>query len=86
LLTPALELSLPFMGSGNTDSHQAKGELFVRVILGIAISLPIAAFFCLAYLTALAVETWRDEALIRRGTRRAPHQGEVWTSLVRVAA
>lgn len=58
----------------------------MRVILGIAISLPIAAFFCLAYLMALAIETWRDEALIRTGMRRAPHQGEAWTSLVRVAA
>ena len=74
------------MGSSNTDSHQAKGELSVRVILGIAISLPIAAFFCLAYLTALAMETWRDATLIRRGMRRVPHQGEAWNSLVRVAA
>lgn len=58
----------------------------MRVILGIAISLPIAAFFCLAYLTALAMEAWRDGTLIRRGMRRAPHQGEAWTSLVRVTA
>lgn len=74
------------MGSGNTDSHQAKGEFSVLVILRIAISLPIAAFFCLAYLTALAMETWRDGTLFRRGMRRVPHQGEAWASLMRVEA
>lgn len=58
----------------------------MRVILGIAISLPIAAFFCLAYLTALAIEAWRDETLIRRETRRVSHQRDAWTSLSRIAA
>lgn len=31
-------------------------------ILGIAIALPIAAIFCLAYLAMLAFEAWRDAA------------------------
>lgn len=58
----------------------------MRVILGIAISLPIAALFCLAYLTALAIEAWRDEALIPRETRRVSHQRDAWTSPARIAA
>jgi len=58
----------------------------VRVIIVTAISLLIAAFFCLAYLTALAMETVRDEALIHRGARHASHQGDTWTSLARTAA
>ncbi len=31
----------------------------MRVMLGIAIALPIAVIFCFAYLTALALEAWR---------------------------
>jgi hypothetical protein len=41
----------------------------MRVMLGIAIALPIAAAFCVAYLTMLALEALRDVALSHHGAR-----------------
>ena len=58
----------------------------MRVILGIAISLPIVVFFCVAYLTALAIEAWRDKTRIRRERWRDSQPGDAWTSLVRIEA
>lgn len=54
----------------------------MRVILGIAIALPIAAAFCLAFLTMLALEAWHDATLSPHGvsTQRA-----AWIGPARVA-
>ena len=53
------EPTLAYMASGNTD--EAKG-VSMRATIGIAIALPIAAIFCLAYLIMLALEACRDAA------------------------
>ncbi|MGH7108188.1 MAG: hypothetical protein ACREFT_16960 [Acetobacteraceae bacterium] len=55
----------------------------MRVLLGIAISLPIAAIFCVAYLTALALETLRGRTA---SEHRNPRQREPWTGPARIAA
>ena len=55
----------------------------MRVLLGIAISLPIAAIFCVAYLTALTLETLRGRTAWER---RIPRQREPWMGPVRIAA
>jgi hypothetical protein len=86
LFTTSRELSLASMDSGNTDSVQIKGRLSMRVMLGIAIALPIAAVFCLAYLTVLAFEAWRDATLARQGARSVPLQRKAWSGPARIAA
>jgi hypothetical protein len=58
----------------------------MRVMLGIAIALPIAAVFCLAYLTVLAFEAWHDATLSRQGARSVPPPREAWTGPARIAA
>lgn len=55
-----LELTLPFMASGNIAQLHIKGRPSLRAAVGIAIALPAAAIFCLAYLTMLALEAIRD--------------------------
>jgi hypothetical protein len=42
----------------------------MRVLLGIAIAVPVASLFCVVYLTALALEAWRDAQRSRQGTPR----------------
>jgi hypothetical protein len=58
----------------------------MRVMLGIAIALPLAALFCLAYLSLLGLETWRDASQAHRLTRQVPLQRETWTGQRRMAA
>lgn len=58
----------------------------MRVLVGIAISLPIAAIFCLAYLTALVLEALRERTLPRQGARDVPLQREAWTGPARITA
>ncbi|MGA7540650.1 MAG: hypothetical protein WBW93_17975 [Steroidobacteraceae bacterium] len=58
----------------------------MRVMLGIAIALPLAALFCLAYLSLLALETWRDASHAHQGARHARLQRETWTPHARIAA
>jgi hypothetical protein len=58
----------------------------MRVMLGIAIALPVAAVFCLAYLTVLALEAWRDASFSHRGARSVLPQRDVWTGPARIAA
>lgn len=48
------------MVSGNTDSLQMEGRLSMRAAIGIAIALPVAAIFCLVYMTMLLLEAWRE--------------------------
>jgi hypothetical protein len=62
LFATALETTVASMASGNTDGLQSKGRLSMRATIGIAIALPVAAIFCLAYLTMLALEAFRDAA------------------------
>ena len=50
------------MACDNTDRLQSKGRLSMRATIGIAIALPVAAIFCVAYLTMLALEALRDAA------------------------
>lgn len=57
----------------------------MRAMLGIAISVPIAAIFCLMYLTALALEALHDATLSHRATRSVPLQREAWTGPARMA-
>jgi hypothetical protein len=72
------------MNSDNSDSLQTKEWLSMRVMLGTAIALPIAAVFCLAYLTVLAFEAWRDASPFRQGTRSIPLQRQAWTGPHRI--
>lgn len=58
----------------------------MRVMLGTAIALPIAAAFCLAYLTLLALEALRDVTLSHQGGRSGSPQRAKWTGPARVAA
>lgn len=74
------------MASGNTDSPQTKVRLSMHATIGIAIALAVAAVFCLAYLTMLALEAWRDASLSHRGARSVPAQSEAWTGPARMAA
>lgn len=62
LFTIPLELTLACMASANTDGLRSKGRLSMRATIGIAIALPVAAIFCVAYLTMLALEAFRDAA------------------------
>jgi hypothetical protein len=48
------------MVSGNTDSLRVEGRLSMRAAIGIAIALPVAAIFCLVYMTMLMLEAWRE--------------------------
>ena len=74
------------MDFGNTDSLQPQGTLSMRVMLGIAIALPLAALFCLAYLSLLGLETWRDASHAHRLAREVPLQRETPTGPRRIAA
>ncbi len=42
----------------------------MRALLGLAIAVPIAAVFCVAYLTALAIESGRDAMRVPAGRAR----------------
>lgn len=48
------------MASGNTEQLQITESVSMRAAIGIVIALPVAAIFCLAYLTMLALEAFRD--------------------------
>jgi hypothetical protein len=48
------------MVSGNTDSLRVEGRLSMRAAIGVAIALPVAAIFCLVYMTMLMLEAWRE--------------------------
>jgi hypothetical protein len=39
---------------------QIEERISLRAAIGIAIAVPVAAIFCLAYLTMLALEAFRD--------------------------
>lgn len=58
----------------------------MRTMLGIAIALPIAAAFCLAYLTMLALETLCDATHAHRRARSHSPQSAQWTGPPRMAA
>lgn len=51
----------------------------MRVMLRIAIALPIATIFCLAYLVMLALEARRDSALAPWATRNVRLPQSPWT-------
>jgi threonine/homoserine/homoserine lactone efflux protein len=75
------------MDFGDTDSLQPQGRLTMRLMLGTAIALPLAGLFCLAYLTFLALETWRDASRSHRVVPDVPLlQRETWTGQRRIAA
>ncbi|HEV2270086.1 MAG TPA: hypothetical protein VGR92_11545 [Steroidobacteraceae bacterium] len=57
----------------------------MRAMLGITIALPVAAAFCLVYLTMLALEALRDVTFSQHGARGVSSQHEGWTSPARVA-
>ena len=57
----------------------------MRVLLGIAIALPVAAAFCFAYLTMLALEALRDATHSRHGAKGVASQHKEWTRPARVA-
>jgi hypothetical protein len=48
------------MASGNTDGLRIEGRVSMRAAIGIVIALPIAAIFCLVYMTMLMLEAWRE--------------------------
>jgi hypothetical protein len=48
------------MVSGNTDGLATGGRFSMRAAIGIAIALPVAAIFCLVYMTMLMLEAWRE--------------------------
>jgi hypothetical protein len=48
------------MAFGNTDRLGIEGRLSMRAALGIAIAIPVAAIFCLVYMTMLLLEAWRE--------------------------
>jgi hypothetical protein len=58
----------------------------MRTMLGIAIALPIAAAFCLAYLAILALETVRDATRAHRRASSLSPQGAHWTGPARMTA
>jgi hypothetical protein len=58
----------------------------MRVMLGIAIALPLAALFCLAYLSLLGLEAWRDGFHSLKAPSRVLLQRETWTRPRRLAA
>ncbi len=58
----------------------------MRMMLGIAIALPVAAVFCLAYLTMLALETLRDATRAHQRARSLSPQSAHWTGTARMAA
>jgi threonine/homoserine/homoserine lactone efflux protein len=58
----------------------------MRATIGIAIALPVAAVFCLAYLTMLALEAWRDGTRSREAARSSAVESQAWTGPARMAA
>jgi hypothetical protein len=48
------------MVSGNTDTLGIEGRVSMRTAIGIVIALPVAAIFCLVYMTMLMLEAWRE--------------------------
>ena len=60
LFTTSFDSSVSPMTPVTLTRTEPQGRLTMRVLLGTAIALPIAAIFCLAYLTLLALEALRD--------------------------
>jgi hypothetical protein len=73
------------MDCGNTDSLQAQGRLSMRVMFGIAIALPLAALFCLSYLTLLALESWRDASHSLAARPGVALRRQAWSGHGRIA-
>ena len=57
----------------------------MRMMFGIAIALPLAALFCLAYLSLLALESWRDASHSLEASALALRR-EAWSGHGRIAA
>jgi hypothetical protein len=56
----SFEPTLQAMASGNTDGLGIEGRVSMRAAIGIAIAVPVAAIFCLVYMTMLMLEAWRE--------------------------
>jgi hypothetical protein len=60
LFTASSEPIVQSMVFGNTDTLGIEGRLSMRTAIGIVIALPVAAIFCLVYMTMLMLEAWRE--------------------------
>jgi hypothetical protein len=60
LFTASFAPILLGMVSGNTDTLGIEGRVSMRTAIGIVIALPVAAIFCLVYMTMLMLEAWRE--------------------------